>query len=338
MNQFYFHTYLNYDNVDFFTAVFLPEADKKFPTVIMRSPYVSNFENMSDQEALNYYLPHFNGWLNAGYAVVMQHCRGTGKSSGAFVPYIYEREDGLFLRSWIRKQNFYNGEIFLCGGSYTASLHYSTAPFKEDIKGAVFEVQDNCRYRLWYRNGVMRKGHANWHFGLYKQKCGLNKTFNFSSFAQLPLAGLSGRDLGDYAEDFEKMLAAQKEDDDFWNTRLGGAEARDTTINTPIPILFTTGYNDFYVGGMFKMWNSMSDSAKARCAMLVSPYNHGDGFDMQNGIEFENGRRSQQFGGYTIDWFENIRNGKPLPYKKGKIAYYRTFENTWQEDFYDKQT
>ena len=44
--------------------------------------------------------------------------------------------------------------------------------------------------------------------------------------------------------------------------------------------------------------------------------------DIGNGIEFENGRRSQQFGGYTIDWFENIRNGKPLPYKKGKIAYY----------------
>lgn len=42
------------------------------------------------------------------------------------------------------------------------------APFENDIKGAVFEVQDSERYRLWYRNGQMRKGHANWHFSLYK--------------------------------------------------------------------------------------------------------------------------------------------------------------------------
>ena len=86
------------------------------------------------------------------------------------MPYINEREDGLAFREWIRKQPFYNGEMFLMGASYTSSLHYATAPFEKDIKGAAFSVQDSERYRLWYRNGQMRKGHANWHFGLYKEK------------------------------------------------------------------------------------------------------------------------------------------------------------------------
>ncbi len=75
--------------------------------------------------------------------MVFQHCRGQGKSSGEFIPYIHEREDGLALREKIREESFYNGEIYLIGESYTASLHYSTAPFEEDIKGAVFDVQDS---------------------------------------------------------------------------------------------------------------------------------------------------------------------------------------------------
>lgn len=35
---------------------------------------------------------------------------GKGQSMGDFVPYIYEREDGLFLQEWIGNQSFYNGE------------------------------------------------------------------------------------------------------------------------------------------------------------------------------------------------------------------------------------
>lgn len=327
--------YIEFDGADFFTVVLLPQKDGTFPTVIFRTPYVQATAEMSDDEVEQKCLTSFTGWLQRGYAVVYQHCRGQGKSSGAFVPYIHEREDGIALRKWIRNQAFYNGELFLCGGSYGASLHYSTAPFEEDIKGAVLEVQDTERYRLWYRNGQMRKGHANWHFGLYKSKCGLNKSFSMKSFSELPLQGLSERVLHDVAEDFEQMLFAQFPTDPFWNTRFGGAEARNATDDANIPILLTTGYNDYYIGGMFKMWNRMSENTKKKCAMLVSPYNHGDTYSESDGIAFPNGKRSEQFGkAYQIDWFDNIRKGTELPYKKGEITYYRTFENCWQSPFY----
>lgn len=327
--------YIKFNNATFFTVVLLPQKFGSYPTVIFRSPYVQNTENMSDYEVELNCLNLYSTWLDRGYAVVFQHCRGQGKSTGAFVPYIHEREDGLELRRWIREQSFYNGELFLCGGSYTASLHYSTAPFESDIKGAVFEVQDTERYRLWYRNGQMRKGHANWHFNLYKNKCNLNKNFSMDSFSQLPLKGLSKRVLNDTAQDFEEMLFAEYPSDPFWNTRFGGIEARNATDNTNIPILFTTGYNDFYVGGMFKMWNRMSQKTKENCAMLVSPYNHGDGYSETQGLTFPNGRRIEQFGKtYQIDWCDHIRKGTVLPYKKGEITYYRTFENRWQSSFY----
>lgn len=335
MTRLGYYEYIEFDKELFFTAVLLPYKDGAFPTVIIRSPYVSDLTDKTEKDILQIYLAQYESWLSYGYTVIVQHCRGQGKSTGGFVPYIYEREDGLELRRWIRAQSFYNGELFLLGGSYTASVHYTTAPFEADIKGAVLEVQDTERYRLWYRNGQMRKGHANWHFDLYKPKCNLNKTHTMNSFSELPICGLSERVLGERSEDFEQMLEAQCPTDDFWDTRFGGNEARNVTDNIPFPVLFTTGFHDFYVGGMFSMWNRMNEQSRARCSMLVSPYDHGDGHSLGNGIAFPNGQRREQFGSnYAIMWFEHIRKRNTLPFEKGVITYYNLFENIWKCDFY----
>ena len=329
-----FYKYLDINGEKLFTICLLPCEKGKFPIVISRSPYVKNAVDMPEDEVVREHYEKVKPWLERGYAILFQHCRGQGKSTGAFVPYVHEREDGLAFLEWIRKQPFYNGEIYLVGGSYTASLHYATAPFAADIKGAVFEVQDSERYRLWYRNGQMRKGHANWHFGLYKDKCDIKKNFSIRSFSELPLRGLSDRVLGDTAEDFEQMLEAYSPSHEFWSTRFGGIDAKDAVTDANIPILLTTGYNDFYVGGVFKMWRRMSERTKRKSALLVSPYNHGDGYDQKNGVSFPDAQRGQAFGkDYQIAWIDHIRKGTSLPYKTGVITYYRAFENRWESDF-----
>ena len=335
MNEDAYYQRLEINGNQLFTIVLLPHKGGKFPVVILRSPYVQNAATEPEEVLVQDAARRYESWLKRGYAIVFQHCRGQGKSTGAFVPYIFEREDGLALRQWIRQQPFYNGTLFLWGSSYTASLHYATAPFETDICGAVFEVQDSERYRLWYRNGQMRKGHANWHFELYKSDSGHKKDFTMQSFSRLPLKGLSKRALGETAEDFEQMLTAQMPTNPFWNTRFGGEDARNALIDADIPILLTTGYNDFYVGGVFKMWNDMDTQTRSKSAMLVSPYNHGDSYSSTRGCAFLSGKRSEQFGTtYQIDWLDHILKGTPLPYEKGVITYYRTFENRWESDFY----
>ena len=336
MEYYAYYEYLPFDGERFFTIVLQPCKEGKFPIVLCRSPYVADTVDKSETELVERYLASYEKWLARGYAVVFQHCKGHGKSTGAFVPYLHEREDGLFFQSWVRTLPIYNGELFLLGGSYTASLHYATAPFAPDIKGAIFEVQDPERYRLWYRNGQMRKGHANWHFNLYKSKNKLEKRYTIQSFSQLPLQGLSIRALGEEALDFEKMLLAPAPDDEFWNTRLGGCDTRNALRSANIPILLTTGYNDFYVGGVFTTWKEMDEQTREQSALLVSPYNHGDGRD---DIAFPNGKRVEAFGEhYQIDWFDHVRFHTPLPFPKGKISYYRAFEKGWAHDFYATKT
>ena len=112
-----YYKYLEFDGERFFTVVMLPSEKGKFPTIISRSPYVQSAENMPEGEIVDSCLSSYASWLERGYAVIFQHCRGQGKSTGAFVPYVHEREDGLHLRGWIREQDFYCGELYLLGGS-----------------------------------------------------------------------------------------------------------------------------------------------------------------------------------------------------------------------------
>ena len=83
--------YISFNGADFLTVVCLPDACGSFPTVIYRSPYVDSEEFISEEEICQRRVTEFSAWLEAGYAVVCQHCRGRGKSSGDCVPYIYER-------------------------------------------------------------------------------------------------------------------------------------------------------------------------------------------------------------------------------------------------------
>jgi putative CocE/NonD family hydrolase len=128
-----FFIYLPIEGNKLFTVALLPNGEETAPTVVMRSPYVREDGALSGEELLSLYWERYRPWTDRGYAVIFQHCRGCGKSTGEFVPYIYEREDGLALQAWVRDQFFYNGEIFLVGASYTASLHYSTHPFAKDL-------------------------------------------------------------------------------------------------------------------------------------------------------------------------------------------------------------
>ena len=251
------YRYLLCHGAELFTVVCLPKKTGTYPTVIYRIPYVDSEELIGEREICRKKIEQYSSWLEAGYAVVYQHCRGRGKSSGDCIPYIYEREDGLFLQDWIRKQPFYNGELFLCGTSYTSSVHFVTAPFAEDIKGAVLEVQDCERYNCNYRNGFYKVGlHGNWYVKMYKKKSNLRKSYTIDSYKMLPLSEFSKTVFGERAEDFDEILRHPKRSDPFWNTRYGGGEAHEAIKHAHIPILLVTGFYDIYTGGVFDMWRA----------------------------------------------------------------------------------
>ena len=259
-----YYQHLQVDGAELFTIICLPNDKDKFPTVIFRSPYVDEEESVSEQQLCLDKAEANKFLLDNGYAVVIQHCRGRGKSTGDCIPYIYEREDGLCLHNWVREQKFYNGELYLCGGSYTAAVHFVTAPFASDIKGAVLEIYDCERYNCNYRNGFYKIGlHGMWYYGMYKRKTMPEKNISNQSFNHLPLKDMSNFVLGEKAEDFDEILMHPNKDDPFWRTRFGGGESHDAIKHAKIPILLVTGFYDVFIGGIFDMWNGLYESTKS---------------------------------------------------------------------------
>ena len=331
-----YYKYLLNAEAELFTIVCLPGDKGRFPTVIYRTPYVDPHETLSECEICAQKAQEYRRWSEAGYAVVFQHCRGRGKSSGDCVPYIYEREDGLFLQEWIRNQSFYNGELYLCGGSYNASVHFVTSPFAEDIKGAVLEVQDCERYNCNYRNGFYKIGlHGGWYVGMYKKKSNLKKCYSTDSYRMLPLSDFSKTVFGESAEDFDEILKHPERKDAFWSTRYGGDEAHDAIKHADIPILLVTGFYDIYTGGVFDMWKGLDASTKAKSALVVHPFDHSQTGEKQP-VNFENGCLKTEFENYAVRWFDSIREKNEPMFTRGKITYYKLFANEWCcDDFYD---
>ena len=335
-----FFEYVPSGGTRLFTAVLLPDGSGKFPCVVVRNPYVDALEDITEEEICEKYLGEHSEFLARGYAVVYQHCRGRGKSGGDCIPYINEREDTRSLYAWIRLQPFYNGELFLKGGSYTTSVHYCAAPFDDDVKGAVFGIQDCERYNICYRNGFLKKAlHGNWYVGMYKAKSGMKKHYTAGSFETLPLNLFTQTVFGESAADFDEMLRSPRPTDPFWATLAGGADARDAVKHARFPILFTTGFYDIYTGGIFDMWNAMDEASRLCSALVVSPYDHGDRCNENNGICFPDGTRISHFGeNYELDWFDHIRQGTPSPFKTGEVTYYSLFENRWRADSFEAST
>ena len=321
--------YLEINDAKLFTVVCLPSEIGKFPTVIIRNPYVDEQEFLSEEEICQNKLNDYKAWLQNGYAIVFQHCRGRGKSTGDCVPYIYEREDGLFLQEWIRHQPFYNGELYFNGGSYTSSVHFVTAPFADDIKGAVLQIQDCERYNCNYRNGFYKMGlHGGWYVGMYKKKSIPNKNYTTESYNMLPLSDFSKTVFGESAEDFDEILKHPDRNDAFWKSRFGGGEAHNAIKHANIPILLVTGFYDIYTGGIFDMWNSLDTNTKSKSALVVHPFDHGCNGEGQP-INFHNGNIDKEFENFAIKWLNSARDMGESYFPKGKVTYYKLFDNKW---------
>lgn len=334
MPNVFFH-YLTFNGAELFTMVCLPEDKGTFPTVILRSPYVDAEGDIENEELTEIKLVEYKPWLDHGYAVVYQHCRGRGKSTGDCIPFINEREDGLFLQDWIRKQPFYNGELYLFGHSYKAAVHFVTAPFADDIKGAVLKGFDSERYNGAYRNGCYKIGlFGGWYVQQYKKKSIPEKNYTDECYNMLPLSDFSKKVFGEEAEAFDEMLKHPNRDDDFWKTRYGGIETHHAIDHANIPILLVTGFYDIFTGGLFDMWNALDNETKSKCALVVHPFTHGCKSEGQP-IVFEDGNIYREIPDFSVKWFDAIRKNGTPPFEKGKVTYYKLFDQAWCcDDFY----
>ena len=99
------------------------------PTIAMRTPY--------DRTKFREGFDRLAQW---GYVVIAQDCRGTGDSEpDTWEYYVYEEEDSLAFVDWVTEQDWFDGFLGACGGSYVAQTQFCMG-MHEAMSGIAPEV------------------------------------------------------------------------------------------------------------------------------------------------------------------------------------------------------
>lgn len=314
------------DGVHLYTRVAVPANAETCPIVWIRTPYEET-HNGRPHGVSEYEQDPF---VRNGYAVVFQHCRGRGDSEGTCVPHgAIEGSDGLDTLAFIRSLPCYNGEIFLFGGSYRSTVHMLYLGHKPaDIKGAALSIQTDRMYFKQYRNGCCYNFcSAGWTAKML-DRLYPNAVVSPEQFVR-PYIGIAERIFG---EDVPALTDMFRNDtyNDFWKQD----PRTDVMDSIDFPLLLVEGWYDFYVPGMFSMWERLPQRTKARSAFLVGPWGHATATDGEGQHPFPNGDIPTD---YALQWFESVRSGHPVSFaERGKVRFYSMGGADWHTAEYPR--
>lgn len=136
-------------------SVHRPADGGPFPALLVRTPYGE--ESFRTEPVLPA--------LRAGFAVVLQHCRGRGTSDGEFRPWLDEGADGHDTIAWITSRPWSNGEVVMSGMSYLAGCALQAAATRPPGLKAVVAAMTPHDFHdgLKYHGGAFALGSAlNW--------------------------------------------------------------------------------------------------------------------------------------------------------------------------------
>ncbi len=144
------------DGVRLGGVLYRASAAEPGPVLLVRTPY---------SEPLSRALP-VQPALDAGFVVLVQDCRGTGRSEGEFRTFENERADGLDTLDWLRGQPWCAGKIVMFGQSYLGMVQLAVAGDRPAGLAAIATTvtPDDYRDGLAYRQGAFQLGQAlAWH-------------------------------------------------------------------------------------------------------------------------------------------------------------------------------
>ncbi len=255
------------DGVDLSADLYLPPQGGPFPALLLRTIY-------DNQE------PRYMRWamrfVEAGYAVVMQDCRGRHDSGGDWNPYVCELEDGFDTHEWIGQQEWCDGKIGTFGISYPGFTQTLPATMRSKYLKALVPIasqQDN--YGHHRVDGVIQLAvslfFANM-MGRTMQRTALEALDQNQFFRRLPLIEALD-DLGD--SPYYRGVIEHEPYGEWWDRY----SLRNRYGEVETPALFITGWYDSLLQETLTVFNgwrrhARTPEARRKTKMLVGPWGH----------------------------------------------------------------
>lgn len=255
-----------------------------FPVLLVRTPY---------GEPMARSVPMIPA-VEAGFAVVLQHCRGTGASDGDFAVFAREPDDGVDTIDWCARQPWSDGTVAMFGPSYLGMVQFAAAVSAPPALKCLLPSVTPADYYagLAYRQGAVQLGQL---LGWYTMKSA--QTLQYRAVAGedvsadmkalvAHMAGIAGsyrhlplRDapaVSRILPDWRTWLDHERRDA-FWDD-LSYASKRER-ITTPA--LHVGGWFDLFLGGTLDNYQTLrrsaaTEHARRNQALVVGPWIHGD--------------------------------------------------------------
>jgi uncharacterized protein len=138
------------DGTILYANIYRPRKEGKYPAVLVRMPYTKDSGFMTD-----YYMDPVR-MARAGYAIVVEDCRGTGVSEGQYHQFLYDAEDGYDTVEWAAAQPWCSGNVGMYGFSYLGCMQMIAALLQPPHLKAICpaQVSHSLRGMPMWENGV----------------------------------------------------------------------------------------------------------------------------------------------------------------------------------------
>ncbi len=323
------------DGVRLATDIYVPASESAAPrpVVFERSPYDIRADRFSDGvHASGDRVTPVSGasyFIDRGFVVVRQDCRGRGDSEGVFEKYLSEPEDGVDALDWIAEQPWCDGTIVTMGVSYSAHVQTAAAALGTTRISAM--ILDSGGFADAYETGgrfggayelkqvLWAYGHARTSAsvrerpGAVEYLAGLDLHAWFSRMpwrqGDSPLAPLP---------DFERYIFEQwqhESRDEFWKRPALYGKGYYENFPT-VPTIAISSWYDPYIRTAIDNYTAMRAKG-APAHLLLGPWTHGarsrsyaGDVDFGSAAVFE-GNLGTDYLEWKADWYTDVLAGRP---------------------------
>lgn len=307
------------DGVKLAANVWRPQAEGRYPVILMRSPYGKMDENWGEAKR----------YTEAGYVMVTQDCRGRGQSEGVWDPFAYDVEDGFDTQEWVGQQPWCNGKIGTAGGSYVGWTQWAAAAKPSPyLQAMVPVVPFENAYEVAYDGGAMQLGLLmGW--GALVGGADVKPERLIEIFQHLPL--------NTFGDQFAKKIfylndwVAHPTYDDYWQRRSIDHQFAEVTV----PILNIGGWYDIFSKPTLEMAAQVRAQSRVRevrrnQVVVIGPWAHGVGGQKVGELDFGAAARFNT-AEWQFKWFEFWLKGHETGVQDWPAYYLFVMgENQWR--------
>jgi putative CocE/NonD family hydrolase len=322
--------------------IYRPAQGTTFPALLIRTPYGEpSVRNAPLRPA-----------IDAGFAVVLQYCRGTGTSDGDFTPFESESDDGVDSIEWCAAQDWCDGRVGMWGSSYAGMVQLAAAVQAPPALKCLLPIVTPADYYggLAYRQGAFQLGQLlGWYTMKSAQTLGYRAMAGEDVSADGPaLAAHTANIAANYrhlpARDmpavsriipgWQRWLDHEREDE-YWRELSYAARRHRVTT----PALHVGGWFDLFLGGTLDNYRMLRRSAATEHArrhqvLIVGPWTHSDQTGTAGELHFGPASSAPAIGleQLQIGFLRTFIDGKDRERGAPRVKLFVMGDNVWRDE------